>query len=675
MPFQIQLRRSVAFAALAALSLASTSLTPAAASAQADAATSSWLARQFASNEAKVGTQPYGAPSEIANALATWDWLRRVPPAGAEPPLAVQARFLTQYPDWPSATAIRRRAEQQAADERKSSESDARAFFQQLPPQSAAGQARMALISSGPEAERLAKQAWVRTGIPEELVNPLYARFGSVLTRADHARRADALIWAGQTTAASTVVPMLDSDQQALMRARIALRTNAADAESLAATVPASLSRNAGLIHDRAVFLERRGRLSEAEGLLAGGGTDAGASSPETWMEKRLAMARVAMRRGDNLIAYRILANHKSYPAGTDLSSLPLSQRIDLSDTEWLAGWIALRRLNQPSDAIGHFNTFDSAVTSPVSKSRGYYWLGRAEKARGNIGAAAAAYEKGAPLFDYYYGQLAAEELGRKPELPMVPRVQVTAADRAKVEQSSLARALLILQSMGERERAAAFVRSLAETATTPQATRAIAELGVRINRPDLGVWAWKEARPRGDLGTFDLAYPRLPANSPVPPTDWIISHAIARQESSFDQTALSHAGARGLMQLMPATASDVARKLEMPYSQDRLFTDPAYNLTLGSYYIALRRDNFSNAAMAIAAYNGGAGNVRKWLTMNGDPRGSTTWDLVDWVEMIPFTETRNYVQRVTENAVVYSLIEPQRYGARPLASEWLKQR
>ena len=200
-----------------------------------------------------------------------------------------------------------------------------------------------------------------------------------------------------------------------------------------------------------------------------------------------------------------------------------------------------------------------------------------------------------------------------------------------------------------------------------------VAELGQRINRPDLGVWVWKDARPGGDLSTFDLAYPRLPANSPLPPKDWVISHAIARQESSFDRTALSSAGARGLMQLMPATASDVAAKLGLPYDVNRLFTDPAYNLTLGSYYIGLRRDNFSNGAMAIAAYNAGAGNVRKWIALNGDPRGATTNDMIDWVEMIPIQETRNYVQRVSENAVVYSLLEPKRFGARPRVSEWLK--
>lgn len=673
----VQQRRSSRLAASAVLALLLASvpaLAPAPVAAQShDAAARAWLQQQFAAYDAGSRSPPYGAPSATAQSLATWDWLRRIPAVGAEPPLDVQAGFLAAHPDWPGTTALRRRAEALAADTAKTSDSAARAFFQQMPAQSAAGQARQALVSSGADANSLARAAWARPGVPADLETALLSRFGSVLSRADHARRADALIWAGQTSAAARVVPFLDDEWRALALARLALRSNAADAEALAASVPARLKRNAGLVHDRAVWLERRGRLPEAEAVLAAGDTDAGASAPETWLEKRLAMGRVAMRRGDHQTAYRILANHKSFAPGTDLAALPLSQRIDLSDTEWLAGWIALRKLARYDAAQGHFTEFNRAVTTPISQTRGDYWLGRAEKARGQQAAAKTAFERAARHSDYFYGQLASEELGRKPELPMVPRVQVSAADKARFESQPLVQALLMLNDIGSAERASMLVRAVADATRSPVEARAAAELGQRINRPDLGVWTWKAARPGNDLATFDLAYPRLPASAPIPPREWIVSHAIARQESSFDRTALSHAGARGLMQLMPATAQDVAKKLGLPYNRDLLFSDPAYNLRLGSYYIGLRRDNFENSMMAIAAYNAGAGNVRKWIAMNGDPRGSSSADLVDWVEMIPITETRNYVQRVTENAVVYSLLEPKRQGARPSASDWLK--
>ncbi len=639
--------------------------------AQSDSASRAWLSQQFTATENGSAAAPAGAPSPTAQSLATWDWLRRTPRVGAEPSLIAQAAFINSHPGWPGVAAIRRRAEAQAANPR-TPEGEARAFLQRVPPQTAAGLAQLALLSSGAEAERLARAAWVRTGIPPELEDPLRARFGPLFTKAENAARADALLWAGQTTAAGRMLPLLDDEARALALARIALRANAADAEGRVASVPARYRRDAGLTFDRALWLERRGRLAEAEALLARGDIEPGVSAPETWLEKRLALGRAAMRRSDHQTAYRILANHKSYPTTADLAALPLSQRIDLSDTEWLAGWIALRKLNRPEDAVRHFTNFNRAVSTPISQSRGEYWLGRAEKVRGNKAAANAAFERAAQQFDYFYGQLAAEELGRIPALPTPTAASVTPADRARFEATPLARAVMLLNDMGSRERESLFVRALAESTSTPAEARIAAELGTRLKRDDLGVWTWKTARPKGNFNTFDLAYPRLPATAAVPSREWIISHAIARQESSFDRTALSHAGARGLMQLMPATARDVASKLGQPYNVQRLFDDPAYNITLGSYYIGLRRDNFSNDALAIAAYNAGAGNVRKWLNMNGDPRSGSAIDMIDWVEMIPIQETRNYVQRVTENAVIYSLLEPKRQGAEPRVSRWL---
>ncbi len=670
----VQLRPFIAglalLAGLSALPPATTAQAPAAAGAL-DPASQGWLARQFAAYEARSTVAPQGAPTPLARSLATWDWLRRPPPAGAEPPLALQAEFIAGHPGWPGLAGIRRRAEAQAADPARASDSEARAYFASVPPQSAAGQARLALLSSGAEAERLAKAAWVRSGIPPELESALLSRFGPVLTRDDHGRRADALIWAGQTTAAGRLLPLLDDESRALASARLALRANAPDAEARVASVPARHRRNIGLTHDRVLWLERRGRLTEAEALMAAGDTDPGATAPDTWLEKRLAMGRVAMRRGDHGLAQRILANHRAFAPGTDLAALPLSTRVRLSDSEWLAGWIALRRRAQPADAVRHFETFNRTVLTPISQSRGDYWLGRAERARGREAEARAAFERAARHFDYFYGQLAAEELGRLPELPLVPRVQPGPAERAAFESTPLARAVQTLHAMGSRERESLFIRALAESARTPVEARIAAELGRRLGRDDLAVWVWKEARPRGDLSTFDLAFPRMPPDAPVPASQWIIAHAIARQESSFDRTALSSAGARGLMQLMPATAADVARRLGLPYSPERLFSDPAFNITLGSDYIALRRSNFGNAALAIAAYNAGAGNVRRWIAQNGDPRAGE--DMIDWVEMIPIQETRNYVHRVVENAVVYSLLEPRRQDASPRASRWLR--
>lgn len=646
---------------------------PAAVAPLSDAATRTWLAQQFAANDAGRLQQPAGAPSELARSLATWDWLRRTPPKGQEPLLGVQADFILAHDGWPGSVSLRRRAEQQALQP-TTADSDALGFFRRVAPQTAGGQAKMALLLSGPEAEKLARAAWVRPGIPVEIEAPFVARFGSLFTADETAKRVDRLIWAGQTTAATRALPLLDAGGRQLMEARLAYRNNLADADALAAALPARLRRDIGLAYDRAIWLERRGRLAEAEQQLASGNFDAGAGDPDALLDKRLAMGRAAMRRGDHETAYRLLAGHKAFAAGVDLGALPLSQRVKLSDTEWLAGWLALRKLNRPQDAINNFNTFRQVVNTPISLSRGEYWLGRAEKARGNTAAAQAAFERGAQYFDYFYGQLSAEELGRAPRLPPKPApADIAAATRTQFEKSSLLRATRLLNEMDSRERELLFVRALADSVATPGEAQLAAEWSRRLDRPDLGVWTWKNARPRGDLSTFDTAYPQLPASAPVPAPEWIMSHAIARQESSFDRTAVSSAGARGLMQLMPATASDVSKKLGLPFSLAKLTEDPAYNLTLGSWYIGQRRDGFGNAAMAIAAYNAGAGNVSKWVPMNGDPRAGA--DVIDWVEMIPFQETRNYVHRVIENAVVYSLLDPKRQDSAPKPSRWLKER
>lgn len=669
-----QHRRFALLLILAAALLGPMPLATAPSAAQtSDPASRAWLERQFAANATRRSAIPTDAPNELARSLATWDWLRRTPAVGAEPPLDVTARFLADHTGWPGTAAMRRRAENQAVDRMKTDDNTAFAFFRQLPPETAAGEARFALVASGTEAETNARAAWLRPNIPLELETLLLARFNAILTRDDHAKRADALLWVGQTSAAARLLPLLDDENRTFVQARIALRSNTADAEARAASIPARFRRNAGLTYDRAIWLERKNRLRDAEALLAAGDTDAGVSAPVPWLEKRLTLGRAAMRRGDNRLAQQILANHKTYAQGTNLSALPLGDRVALSNTEWLAGWIALRKLEQPDVAQRHFAEFNRAVTTPISQTRGEYWLGRAEKARGAAGAANAAFERAARHGDYFYGQLAIEELGRTPELLMVPRIEVTPALRRQTEALPLARAVAVLNELGDDSRTALFVRALAQTTSSPAEARALAEYGDRIKRADLGVWIWKSARAGNDLSVFDLAYPRLPQNAAIPTQVRLLSHAITRQESSFDPAAVSVSGARGLMQLMPATAQDIAKRLGLPYSLARLTSDPSYNLQMGSYYIGRRMDDFQNPMLAIAAYNAGAGNVRKWIAAMGDPRMGG--DAIDWLEMIPFAETRDYVQRVVENAVVYSLIEPKHQGAEPRASKWLQNR
>jgi len=638
-----------------------------------------WLAARFRANDAGPPGPGQGAPSALAEALATWDWLRREPRTPAEaPPPGLAARFLRDHPGWPGHTGIRRRAEALAADP-ATPEGDAAAFFALLEPETDAGRARHALqIAAIPgraqEAFAKARAAWRGGGFDEALEARLLERFGGAFTPGDHAARADQLVWAGRTTAARRLLPLLEAADRALIEARVALRTGAPEAAALSGSVPAAAQRDAGLAFDRALWAERQGRTLEAEQILASADVAPGSvTAPVTWLSRRLDMGRAALRAGRAETAYRLLAGHRTHARPADAAGRGLTERQRLSETEWLAGWVALRLLNRPADAARHFESMLEAVTTPVSLARGFYWLGRAEQARRRSAEARAAFTRAAAFFDSFYGQLAAEELGGTPALPAAAPPAITAADRAAFARAPLRRALALLGEMGERERQTLFVRALAETATTPAIARLAAEYAGEVGRPDLAVWVWRAARAWGDRSTLELAFPRLPAGAPVPPENWVLAHAIARQESSFDRTARSPAGARGLMQLMPATARDVAGRLGLAYEAERLFTDPAYNVALGAAYLARRRADFGGSPMlAIAAYNAGAGNVRRWIAERGPP-GGTTHAAVDWVEAIPFQETRTYVQRVIENAVVYSLLEPQRADAQARASAWLR--
>ncbi|QMW23953.1 lytic transglycosylase domain-containing protein [Sandaracinobacteroides saxicola] len=677
---------------LAALTLAAASPAPA-------QDPSSWLMRAFVNAERGVPPD-VPAPDALSGKLATWDRLRAPAPRGGPDivvvtgrsgavtapamvlvgnrmlPLIELATFAAANPAWPATATMRARAERAAADP-QTPDDDARAVFTILPPQTAAGRARLALLTGDLET---ARAAWRAGSFDPQVESALLTRFGGILTRDDHIIRADRLLWLGATSAAARLLPLLPDEARALTQARIALRNNAPDAEARAASVPAAQLTDPGLLYDRAVWLVRQGQTASARALLANSRVRAGSVTvPELWLKQRLDLARPAMREGDARTAWRLLANHNSFALGRPLAERSLAERQAFTDVEWLAGWLALRRLNQPQDAIRHFSSFRAAVLTPVSQARGDYWLGRAAHAFGDPAMARAAFDRAASHPDFFYGQLASEFLGRAPALPQAAPPPVSPADRSAFNADELVRATRLLTF--DRERQSLFLRALADSIETPAQARLATELAGSLSRPDLAVRVARASRASfglpasGGTGVFGLTDPGFPRldNAALPSDLWLISHAIARQESFFDRTAISSVGARGLMQLMPGTAADVARKLGLPYDPDRLFSDPGYNLTLGSSYYGQRLGNFDGShLLAIAAYNAGAGNVRRWLATLGDPRGRPLPEVIDWVEMIPFSETRNYVQRVIENAAVYSMLEPRRPGATPRASQWL---
>ncbi|MEA3002387.1 MAG: soluble lytic murein transglycosylase, partial [Sphingomonadales bacterium] len=357
-------------------------------------------------------------------------------------------------------------------------------------------------------------------------------------------------------------------------------------------------------------------------------------------------------------IAYGIAAKlDDAYPAGTDVSDRPYGERDAYTSLAWIGGAAALK-LGRPADAMRMFDLYAHAARSPQTRSKGFYWAARAAQAAGQAVQSQTYLEQAAAAPDQFYGQLATEKLGRHipppPSLPAAP----TEADRTAFAGRSLVQAARSLGLMGRWADQSLFVRAIAQQAQNDVERQLAADFGRQIGRPDLGVWAAREARNRGESFYARGSFPDAPI-APGFARYWALAQGITRQESSFDRMAVSNAGARGMMQLMPGTARQVAGQLSLPYDFGRLTSDPSYNMMLGTSYFSTLLDQWGgNAVLAVASYNAGTGNVRRWIADNGDPRLPGA-DMVRWIEDIPFSETRNYVQRVLENAVVYDTLAP----------------
>ena len=606
----------------------------------------------------------------VAAALVQWDRLR----APAYPATFEQlATFLLVNPGWPAEAVLRARAERAVGAATPSPER--LAYFDRYPPQGGGAVYRLAeaYAAMGRPADALAtaRRAWRGASLPFALEADCLARFGASLTPDDHAARADALLWSRQTAAAQRVLPLLAPDARAWAAARLAAQARTPEAAALLAAVPAAYTADPGLLYDRARFLEASGDAAAARRVLADTPVAPGAvRDPVKWMRYRLELARAAARDGDAQTAFRLAANHAAFPMGRALNDRSLAERDAFTDIEWLAGYTALHALGRPGDALAHFSRYQAGAQSPPTRTKGLYWAARAAEAAGEGAAARTFLGEAAAAGETFYGQLAAERLGRAPALPPVANVPIGTTERAAIAASPLVRAARLLGQAGARAQQTVFLRTAAERAATPGERAALAELAGPLGRPDLPVVVGRIARIAGDPWPA-YAYPKL-VLGPLLDSQWSITHAIARQESNFDLAARSRAGALGLMQLMPGTARGTADKLGLGFSLSRLTADGPYNLQLGAgYYGQLRAQWSGSDVLAVASYNAGPGNVRKWLALNGDPRLPGT-DPLAWIEAIPFGETRSYVQRVLENAVVYDLLRPGPFARRAPLSTYL---
>ncbi|MGK6323797.1 lytic transglycosylase domain-containing protein [Sphingomonas sp. DT-51] len=599
----------------------------------------------------------------MAQPLAQWKVLQQTDAL----PFDSYVSFLTAHPGWPGEATLRRTVERKASDPNVAPASVA-AYCRRWAPLTGAGwvacaRAYMATGASAP-AEEAARTAWrLGTLSPQDEATVL-GQFGGALSPADHDRRVDALLWQGNTAAAARVLAYTSASARLLLTARLAFRTDAPDASTLAATSDAIGARDPGYIADKATWLRNAGASPSARSWLAR--SRSGMALPgnvEKFYEVLLINARAAAADGQWQTAYDIARQiDDAYPPGTDVSTKGYGERDDYTSLAWLAGQAATK-LNRPADARAMFERYGRASQAPQTRAKGFYWAARAAE-RAQQADTAALFERAAGYRDQYYGQLALEHLGRRlvaPPAPPTPALDPAA--RQAFYAREIVRAAQFLGQTGQYQDQTAFVKQIALVAKSDTDHYLADELSRQLRRPDLGVLVGRSAMQNGLTEYSANGFPTVAVPGGYE-DQWTMIHAVARQESQFDRTARSPVGAAGLMQLMPATAREQAGKLGLSYDAGRLVTDTGYNIQLGSSYFQRIFGLYGSYPLAIAAYNAGPGNVNKWLRANGDPRTGAV-DMVDWVEAIPYSETRNYVQRVLENAVVYDLMNPPRARSR----------
>ncbi|KAA2212806.1 lytic transglycosylase domain-containing protein [Pseudoroseomonas oryzae] len=577
------------------------------------------------------------------------------------------AAFTAANPSWPQLATLTLRGEE--ALPVLADDALVLRLFAQHPPRGLNATRLLAEAVQRQQGAAAAQEA-VRRGWREANADPgdeaaFLAIFGALLTPEDHRFRFERLAWARQTTAAGRLLPLLPPDARLPAELRLALAAEQGGAEAQAAPRAAA---DLGLAAELARFLRRQDRDREAAAVWQQAEPLQRQMRPEAaravWNERQV-LSRKLLRLGDAATAYRVAAGHGA------------SEGEPLHDAEFLAGFIALRRLGDPALAARHFARLGEGSNSIITRSRAAYWRGRAASARGRAGEARAEYAAAASLPTGFYGQLAALALGETPA-QLAARIQAVRPPQPGAEAAGaflgkeLVQAVLTLADLGDTDRARTFLLRLEETAPDPAEQVLVARLAGSIGRQDHAVWIARRAGVDGVMllpEGFPAPY-ALPPDAGVEPA---FAYAVARQESNFDPSAISSANARGLMQLLPGTAALVARQLGIPTQTGWLTSQPEHNMRLGSRYLADQLARFGNLAMAAAAYNAGPRRVEEWLGTYGDPRipGGATGDLIDWMEQIPFGETRNYAQRVVENAVIYRALHGQEALDHPL-QPWL---
>ena len=566
--------------------------------------------------------------------------------------LAEIVAFKEKNPDWPRMALLSLRAEEALLSYPMSNE-DIIEWFNANPPQTGEGRIRYgkALIASGKadEGKIWIRRAWAENDFTRTRQQEILANYGNLIDSSTNRARLDRLLWDRRTTDARTTAALIGENAKALADARIHLITRSRNAPDAVARVQGALRNDNGLLLDRIRYERKTGNDDATVPLiLTAPAQPHQMVDPDAWWIERKIAARVALANGQYKEAYAIVSKHG------------LKSGSDFADAEFLSGWIALQYLNNPDQALTHFLNLKNAVSTPISTARADYWAGRAASVKGDRQAAERYYRMASSNPTTFYGQLGAGALAHltgtvaRLHLPKDPKP--TKEQKAAFNKLELVHVARILHDLHRDDQAWSFMLHLADTLKEPQQLVQLSDLATSFDDKKLSLRIAKTASQRNII-LPQRAYPvsSMPRFTPRGPSvEKALIYGLSRQESEFDPAAKSPVGARGLMQLMPATAKVVARQIDVPYSRNRLTSDPAYNAMLGTAHLGDLIEGFDGSyIMSVAAYNAGKRRVDNWEEDYGDPR-SPTVDPIDWIENIPFSETRNYVQRVMENLEVY---------------------
>ena len=578
-------------------------------------------------------------PEGLWRTSAEWAALKSFPRGAG---YARIAAFLAAHPAWPSSEWLQKRAEEALFGDNLP-QARLRAALDAGPPVSPAGKLAFArlLLADGDTrgAGELAREVWRNQDFNRLIEKTLLDEFSGLLTKADHKYRADRLLYHDDSAAALRAATLAGPDVLALARARAAV-VNEVASDALIAAVPPALAKDPGLIFAQIQKLRRAGQFEAAAAALLAAPRDPALliNGDEWWVERRLA-ARAMLDRGELETAWRLCAEHAAQSPASRI------------EAEFHAGWIALRFMDDPARARPHFATIAQLAEAPASAARAAYWLGRTQDALGDTGGANAFFASAGRHSASYYGQLARARLGLPDIALRTPPAAARGDDRAEAVQIAE-----VLMALGAKDIASALVYDSARKLDAPDQIAALAQVVDKAHDARLSLVTGKLASQRG-FALDELAFPIFGVPDFVPlggSAGKALVYAIVRQESAFAVRATSGAGARGLMQLMVPTARKTAQKAGIDFDAARLTSDPAFNTQLGAAHLGtLFEEHDGSYVLAFAAYNAGGGRVKEWITAYGDPRRPEI-DVVDWIELIPITETRQYVQHILENLQIY---------------------